>query len=74
MELSSILDLPLDLMTGAQFLTLMAEALKYRRQPETQAATVNRQRFSDGQKYAYAFPAASAIIILRTVLIIQNWN
>lgn len=27
MELSSILGLPLGLMTGAQFLTLMAEAL-----------------------------------------------
>ena len=37
MELSSILGLPLGLMTGAQFLTLMAEALKYRHQPETQA-------------------------------------
>ena len=47
MELSSILGLPLGLMTGAQFLTLMAEALKYRHQ----AATVND--FSDGQKYAY---------------------
>lgn len=33
------------LMTGAQFLTLMAEALKYRHQPEAQAATVND--FSD---------------------------
>lgn len=51
MELSSILGLPLGLMTGAQFLTLMAEALKYRHQPETQAATVND--FSDGQKYTY---------------------
>lgn len=40
MELSSILGLPLGLMTGAQFLTLMAEALKDRRQPEAQAATV----------------------------------
>ncbi len=51
MELSSILGLPLGLMTGAQFLTLMAEALKYRPQPEIQAATVND--FSDGQRYAY---------------------
>lgn len=52
MELSNILGLPLGLMTGAQFLTLMAEALKYRHQPEIQAATVSD--FSDGQKYAYA--------------------
>ncbi len=51
MELSSILGLPLGLMTGAQFLTLMAEALKDRRQTEAQAATVND--FSDGQRYAY---------------------
>lgn len=34
MELSSILGLPLGLMTGAQFLTLIAEAFRYRSQME----------------------------------------
>ena len=51
MELSSILGLPLGLMTGTQFLTLMSEALKDRRQTEAQAATVND--FSDGQRYSH---------------------
>ncbi len=51
MELSSILGLPLGLMTGAQFLTLMAEALKYRHQPEQTPATVTD--VSNSQKYAY---------------------
>ena len=51
MELSSILALSLGLMTGAQFLTLMSEALKDRRQTEAQAATVND--FSDGQRYSH---------------------
>ena len=49
MELSSILGLPLGLMTGAQFLTLMAEAFRYRSQMEP----VRTTDCSDGNKYAY---------------------
>lgn len=51
MDLSSILGLPLGLMTGAQFLTLMTEALKERRQDG--ALTTRVTDVSNGQKYAY---------------------
>ena len=51
MELSSILGLPLGLMTGAQFLTLMAEAFRDRSQMEPE--TVKATDCSDSSKYAY---------------------
>ena len=51
MELSSILGLPLGLMTGAQFLTLMSAAYTTRQNAQLQAATVTD--VSDGKKYAY---------------------
>lgn len=51
MELSSILGLPLGLMTGAQFLTLMGAVYKRRHEAEVQTAVVTD--VSDGNKYAY---------------------
>ena len=51
MELSSILGLPLGLMTGAQFLTLMSAAYATRQDAQLQAATVTD--VSDSTKYAY---------------------
>lgn len=51
MELSSILGLPLGLMTGAQFLTLMSAA--YATLQETQLATATVTDVSDSKKYAY---------------------
>lgn len=51
MELSSILGLPLGLMIGAQFLTLMAEAFRYRSQMEPEP--LRTTDCSDGNRYAY---------------------
>lgn len=68
MKLSSILGLPLGLMTGAQFLTLMAEALKDRRQPEAQAATVND--FSDEQRYIISIK--TSIFLCNTSILYQS--
>ena len=51
MDLTSILDLPIGLMTGAQFLTLMSAAYANRQEPRPQPATVTD--VSDGNKYAY---------------------
>lgn len=52
MDLSNILDLPLGLMTGAQFLTLMAAAYSARHEASPpQPVTVTD--VSNGGKYAY---------------------
>ena len=40
MDLTNILGLPLDFMTGAQFITLMSEVFRHRQQPEPQPVTV----------------------------------
>lgn len=51
MDLTNILGLPLGLMTGAQFITLMSEVFRHRQQPEPQPVTVTD--VSDSNKYAY---------------------
>ena len=54
MDLSSILSLPIGLMTGAQFLTLMAEAYRNRFEREPQVASTPNVE-EDGH-YAYGIP------------------
>lgn len=51
MDLTSILDLPIGLMTGEQFLTLMSAAYANRQESQPQQVTVTD--VSDGNKYAY---------------------
>lgn len=51
MDLTNILSLPLGLMTGAQFITLMSEVFRHRQQPELQPLTITD--VSDSNKYAY---------------------
>lgn len=51
MDLSSILSLPIGLMTGAQFLTLMAEAYRTRKENEAEAKPVANTE--DDSRYAY---------------------
>lgn len=50
MELSSIMAMPLGLMTGAQFLTLMSELHRHRQQ---EAPPVTVSDVSDDRRYAY---------------------
>ncbi|MCM1162727.1 MAG: DUF3853 family protein [Muribaculaceae bacterium] len=53
MELSSILGLPLGLMTGAQFLTLMSAAYSARHETSPPATVTDVSNGNNGNKYAY---------------------
>lgn len=59
MDLSSILSLPIGLMTGAQFLTLMAEA--YRTRQGNEAQTILVANTEDDSRYAYGIPGICEI-------------
>ena len=59
MDLSSILSLPIGLMTGAQFLTLMAEAYRNRQENESESIPVTNTE--DDSRYAYGIPGICEI-------------